>query len=163
MDDDFAAFAQARYPALLRAAALLLGRERDHAEDLVQETLAKVCVRWRAGGIDTPEAFTRKVMVNLTISRGRREALRRAFLRTQPPPDVAVEMEAGGSVSAVWRTVEALPPRQRAVIVLRFYEDLPFDEIANALGISPSTARSQCLRAKETLRQALKNESEVQR
>lgn len=163
MDEDFAAYAQARYPSLLRAAALILGRERGHAEDLVQEALSRVCLRWRSGGIDNPDAFVRKTMVNLAISRARRESLRRAFLRSQPTPEAQVGPGIDDDADVVWQAVEALPTRQRSVIVMRYYEDLPYDEIARVLAISPGTARSQCLRARETIRRTLHHEIEVHR
>jgi RNA polymerase sigma-70 factor (sigma-E family) len=159
VDDDFAAYARARYSGLLRSAALILGRDRDHAEDLVQEALARVYVRWRSHGIEHPDAFVRKTMVNLALSRGRREVVRQAFLRRQPPPESHLD-PAVDEASFVWAAVASLPTRQRAVIVMRYYEGLPYEEISRILGISAATARSQCLRARETLRRSLQ-ETEV--
>jgi RNA polymerase sigma factor (sigma-70 family) len=122
-----------------------------------------VCLRWRSGGIDHPDAFVRKTMVNLAISRGRKDAVRQRFLRSQWVAGERREPGIDAGADVVWRAVERLPTRQRAVIVIRYFEDLAYDDIAQVLAISPSTARSQCLRAKEALCRTLEPEIEVQR
>lgn len=164
MDDDFATYARARHPGLVRLASLMLGSDRDDAEDLVQEALARVYSRWKQTRVDNLDAFVRRTMVNLTISKARRDRLGRTLLqRTGRATDDKVEPPTPLGESDVWAAVERLPARQRAVIVLRYYEDLDYHEIAEALRITPVTARTQCMRARDALRATLQNDYEVQR
>ncbi len=151
---DFAAWMAARQPMLLRTAYLLTG-DRHTAEDLVQTTLAKMYLRWDAlrdhGVLD---AYARRVLVNEHTS-----LWRRAFSRREVPtdelPDVATSAPDGldvGTSAALWDFVRTLPRKQRAVLVLRFYEELSETETADALGISVGTVKSQCSRALSALR-----------
>src|SRR5690349_19808078 len=122
--EDFDSFFRARTPALLRSAYLLTS-DRHLAEDLVQETLARTHRAWRRfGKDDNPAAYARQVMYNLQVSRWRRHRVAETLPGTMPEPG------AGGDHArevterlALRRSLQALPARQRAVIVLRFFED----------------------------------------
>ena len=141
-DAEFAAWLAAREPALQRTAHLLTG-DVHLAQDLVQITLAKLYLAWdRIRDREQVDAYARKILVNEHRTAWRRPARRR-------------EREA------VWRFVGTLPPRQRAVIVLRFYEQLTEPEIADLLGISLGTVKSQSSRALASLRRHLPDHPEL--
>jgi RNA polymerase sigma-70 factor (sigma-E family) len=155
MDDDYAAFVRLRMPALLRFGHALTGNRHD-ALDLVQTALERTGVRWRTvrRRPGDPEAYVRRVMVNLHISRWRR--LRRETLVRGVPDRPSDEVADGALERApVWQALRDLPPRQRAVIVLRYYEDLSEAQIADVLGVSPGTVKSQAAKAMVTLRRQL--------
>lgn len=149
-------FVTARWPALFRLAYLLAGSEHA-AEDLLQTSLMKVFVGWeKVQRTESPEAYVRRIVVNSAISDGRRR-LRRPevvadVLPERPDPDHG---ESVGERDELWPLVEALPPRQRAVVVLRYYEDLSEAQIADVLGCAPGTVKSQASAALKTLRVAI--------
>ena len=153
MDEEISDFVRSRHPVLLRRAVLLVG-DRGGAEDLVQDVLARLWLASRRGRVDNPDAYVMRSLVNAAVSRWR---------RLRPSDAVVAAREVTGADSTllvderdrVWRAVAALPPRQRAVVVLRFYEDLPEDEIADLLGISRGTVRSQTAKARENLRRSI--------
>ena len=154
--DEVRAFVAARRPALYRSAYLLVGNAPD-AEDLVQATLVRVIGAWdRIRRRDAPEVFARRVMVNLAASRWRRlkthASIMRSSTRASVEPDVA---ESTAERDAVWAAIKTLPVGMRAVVVLRFYEDLSEAEIAAVLGCSPGTVKSQCSKAMSHLRRSL--------
>jgi RNA polymerase sigma-70 factor (sigma-E family) len=133
--------------------AHLLAHDRSDAEDLVQDTLATAFANWkRVEQAGSPEAYVRRVMVNRHISIWRRHRGRvepRRELPETPTPDTT-----GGTdlTHALRGIVRDLPPKQRAAVVLRYYADYPDSEIAEALGCSEATVRSQISRALSTLR-----------
>ena len=145
---DFDSFVATRSNALLRTAYLLTG---DHAlaEDLLQTALAKAWRVWAR--IDDPEPYIRKIIVNTYASWWRRR-----WNGEQPTEDLPERADVTGSSSDeradLWSAVSRLPKRQRAVIVLRFYEDLSEAETAAALGIAPGTVKSQTSKALRSLR-----------
>jgi len=152
--DDFAAYMRARQPSLLRTAYLLTG-DRHAAEDLVQTTLAKLFLAWdRVRDRDALDGYVRRILVNEHRSAWRRP-WRRLERSTDAVPEQAPHLDAydDGSGAVLWRAVRSLPPKQRAVIVLRYYEDLGEREIADLLGIAPGTVKSQASRALATLRE----------
>ncbi|HEU4629290.1 MAG TPA: SigE family RNA polymerase sigma factor [Gemmatimonadaceae bacterium] len=151
-DADFTAYLAARQPALLRTAYLLTGDEHS-AEDVVQSALARLYLAWdRVQHAESPDAYVRRAIINEATSWWRR-AWRRREVASDVLPDVAVTPELGGpDGTQVWRLVRDLPPRQRAVIVLRYYEQLSETEIADILGISRGTVKSQASRALAALR-----------
>lgn len=161
-DLEFTSWLTAREPALQRTAHLLTG-DVHSAQDLVQTTLAKLYLKWEhvrnAGNVD---AYARKVLVNEYRTAWRRP-VRRAEKVVELVPDVpAPEPPAyDGSHEAVWRFVCSLPPKQRAVVVLRFYEELTEAEIADLMGISIGTVKSQSSRAIATLRAQLPDHPEI--
>lgn len=150
---DFAAFVAARSPSLLRAAWLLTG-DLGKAEDLLQTALAIVWPRWPrivAGG--HPEAFVRRVLFTTYLSWWRRRW--RMEVATHDLPDTADPVDVAGESAtrdAVRRALARLSRQQRAVIVLRYVEDLSVAETAEALGCSPATVKVQAGRALATLR-----------
>ncbi len=146
-EDEFAEFVAAALPRLLRFGHVLTGNPAS-AEDLVQTALGRSLRAWRLRRIDDPHAFVRKVMVNSYASWYRRQGIREIV--TASPGGAAVAIDAAALVDdrdAVWRALLTLPPRQRAVIVLRYYEDLSELEIAAVMGTSPGTVKSQSARA----------------
>ena len=150
----FEEFAAARMPAVLKFAAVLAG-DRATAEDLAQEVLIRAYSRWdRIGGLDRPELYVRKMILNEFLSWRRRSARQiPAGDRTLEPvnsaPDHATEYTER---EALLGELGKLPRRQRAVLVLRYYEDRADTEIAELLGCSPGTVRSHASRALATLR-----------
>ncbi|HVX53969.1 SigE family RNA polymerase sigma factor [Nocardioides sp.] len=162
---DFEHWVAVRYPALRRTAYLLCGGDPHAADDLTQTTLAKLYLSWgKVRDHDRIDAYVRRIMLN-----EHRSSWRRAFRHHEVPaehlPDHPAPGDAGldGERDAVWAFVQTLPPKQRAVIVLRYYEDLSEIEIAAALGISPGTVKSQASRALAALRQRLPEHPEIDR
>lgn len=156
-DQDFTEFTEASYASLLRTARLLTG-DRHAAEDLVQAALVKVYLHWgRSGSWVSPQAYARKAVVNLYATWRRR---RWHTETAHPGGEGAVAADGrdmAGGVEArleLARALGALPRAQRAVVVLRFYEDLSVEETAELLGCSPGTVKSRTNRALERLRAA---------
>jgi RNA polymerase sigma-70 factor (sigma-E family) len=141
-----------RLPALLRYAWLLTGNEHD-ASDLVQTALEKVGLRWRTIGA-APDAYVRRAIYNAHVSRWRRH--RHELLVADPPETTHRADHPAWEWADLWHQLRTLPPRQRAVIVLRYYEDLPEKDVADALGISIGTVKSQTSRALATLRSTMR-------
>ena len=158
---EFDAFVEARGAALLRT-AYLLTHDRGLAEDLVQTSLAKAWFAWAR--IETrPEAYVRRIMVNTYSSWWRRRWNGEEATAELPERHDA---RRGEDVRAddrtdLWRALERLPKRQRAVVVLRFYEDLSEAETAEIMQCSVGTVKSQASRALAKLRidPSLRNDS----
>jgi RNA polymerase sigma-70 factor (sigma-E family) len=148
--DDFEAFVAARYAALLRTAYLLTGHHQD-AEDLLQQTLVKAVGAWRRIEGD-PEPYVRTILVRQNVSRWRHRRWRE--LSADVLPEVRVVAEGVEDRLALHRALGVLAPRQRAVIVLRYYEDLTEAETARALGVAVGTVKSQARDALRRLREA---------
>jgi RNA polymerase sigma-70 factor (sigma-E family) len=136
----FREFAAARGAALSRVAYLLTG-DHQTAEDLLQEALAKTAARWRrveSGG--NPEAYVRKVMLNQLRSWLRRRRYAQVSLEAAADPVAAGDVAGRVSLQVTMsRVLASLPPRQRAVLYLRFYEDLSEADTAGLLGCSVGT------------------------
>lgn len=149
----FEQFVTARWTALYRTAYLLTGEQVD-ADDLVQATLVKAYASWRRiRCADVPEAYVHRMLVNEFLSGARRQKRAREHAQRQQQVAAAPTHEAQVlDRVGVWEHVMALPPRQRAVIVLRFYEDLPEREIAQVLDCAPGTVKSQASAALRSLR-----------
>ncbi|HEY9562368.1 MAG TPA: SigE family RNA polymerase sigma factor [Nocardioides sp.] len=152
-DAEFSAWMSARQPALLRTAYLLCG-EHHGAEDLVQVTLAKVYLNWTK--VHTREAidgYARRILVNEHNSLWRRAFKKRETLSAEIPGWIATrDVYDEGRGSALWELVQTLPPKQRAAVVLRYYEELSEAETADVLGCSVGNVKSQTSRALATLR-----------
>ena len=160
-DAEFAAWLAAREPALQRTAHLLTG-DVHSAQDLVQITLAKLYLAWdRIRDREQVDAYARKILVNEHRTAWRRPVRRREQVTRDVPEPAASDRAYDGQREAVWRFVGTLPPRQRAVIVLRFYEQLTEPEIADLLGISLGTVKSQSSRALASLRRHLPDHPEL--
>jgi RNA polymerase sigma-70 factor (ECF subfamily) len=155
VEDEFREFVTDRSSALLRTAYLLAG-DWATAEDLLQISLTKTYLAWkRLGRIDAIEPYTRKVLVNTATSWWRRRWHGEKPTETLPERVAADGLEERLERDALWRHVRELPARQRAVLVLRFYEDQSEAETARVLGVSVGTVKSQCSRALATLRRRL--------
>jgi RNA polymerase sigma-70 factor (sigma-E family) len=150
--EDFGAFAVSRWPGLVRLAFGLTG-DRWAAEDLAQAALARAYVAWRrVSRAEDPDAYLRRILINASHRRFRRNRV------TEEPgdlPEVPVDSQADlvGERAALLTALRQLPPRQRAVVVLRYWEDLTDTQVAAALGCSPGTVRSQLSRALAKLRE----------
>lgn len=162
MDDedrlDFDSYVAARRHNLTRTAYLLTG---DHhaAEDLVQTALARVYLAWRRIQADSIDAYVRRVMVN-EHSNWWRRAWRRLERSTPTVPDRPATqpvVESTETDERLWEAIQALAPRQRAIVVLRYYEDLSEAEIAFLLDCAPGTVKSTSNRALSKLRASLDN------
>ncbi len=149
--ETFEAYVAARGPSLLRFAAVLTG-DPHTAEDLVQIALLKASDRWRRVSVmDHPDAYVRKIVVRRFLSDRRRRASKEV-VTSSPPETVAGGFEeAVGTRDELRRALVSLAPRQRAVLVLRYYADLDDAAIAGVLGCGKSTVRSQASRALATV------------
>lgn len=148
----FEDFVRARWVALVRYGYVLTGDPHD-AADLTQEALARLGSAWpRVVRRDSPEAYVRTTMARLHISWWRR--LRRERLMPEIPDRPAGDpaFDRVNAATDLWLVLARLPRRQRAVLVLRYYEHCTDDEIAALLGVSRGTVRSQASRALEKLR-----------
>ncbi|NGO80454.1 SigE family RNA polymerase sigma factor [Streptomyces sp. YC504] len=154
-ESDFEAFVDARGPRLLRMAWLLTG-DAHLAEDLLQTVLARVWPKWRKVADDHPEAYVRKALVHTHASWWRRRW--RGEVPHGELPDRAAALDAYEGVEleqSLAAAVRALPVRQRAVVVLRYFEDLSVEETAATLGCATGTVKSQASKALRTLRAVL--------
>jgi RNA polymerase sigma-70 factor (sigma-E family) len=151
-DDGFREFMAAHQRSLMRTAYLLTG-DAHLAEDLLQSVLIKVLGRWpKLAHVDSPQAYTRKALVNQYIS-WRRRLFRTVELPSAEPPERSASSEESTIARLVMRQALAkLPPKQRAVIVLRYYEDLTEHETARLLNCSIGTVKSQAHHALARLR-----------
>lgn len=155
LGEDFDEFVRRSSGSLLRASYLLAG-DRGHAEDLLQETLLRTARRWRVARA-APEAYARRVLVNLTRDRWR-------TLQRRPAEDLVAENQraavydlAGGNVDrqVIAASFRLLPQQQRAVAVLRLWEEMSVTETAELLGLSEGTVKSYTSRAVTHLRELL--------
>jgi RNA polymerase sigma-70 factor (sigma-E family) len=151
----FEEFIAARGAALLRFALMICG-DPAHAEDLVQSALAKAYPRWgRIAGLERPEAYLKRMVVHDHLRWWRRRGGREVPVAAPSDAGISDRTGAHASRDAAWHLLRGLPRRQRAVLVLRYYEDLSDAEIGEVLGCAPSTVRSQASRALTTLRAAI--------
>jgi RNA polymerase sigma-70 factor (sigma-E family) len=148
--DDFTQFVLESYAALLRRAFLLVG-DHGRAEDLVQTSLISIYPRWRR--VKDPAAYLRTVMVRTAIGWRRRRW--NAELPADPVPDIESDPDRVDELAladVVRRALMSLTPDQRAVVVLRYFEDCSEAETARALGCSVGTVKSRASRAFAALR-----------
>src|SRR3954471_1693956 len=153
-DDSFDAFMAAALPGLLRFGYVLTG-DQHRGEDLAQAALVSTYRRWKKLRHDEPYAYVRRAMVNAHTSLWRRR-------RRETPLPADFDAAAAGvgptqydNVDLVLRALRVLPARQRAVMILRYYDDLSEADIARTLGCSPGTVKSQASRALKALRREL--------
>ena len=151
----FADFARHRAAALYRYGYVLTGNHHD-ADDLVQDALIRVRAHWsRLARRDDPTGYVRTTMTRLHVSAWRRR--RREWLTPSVPEVAAADpaldrVEAAGPAAKLRAALTTLPLKQRAVLVLRYYERLTDEEIASTLGVSRGTVRSQAFRGLAKLR-----------
>lgn len=146
---------------MLRLAYLLTGNKAD-AEDVVQEALSRALPRWgRISVVDDPDAYVRRMVINAHTS-----WLRKFRRRESPVPDVLPADETpgpdkgmqGDELRRIWLACQALPEAQRTAVVLRYYEQLEYDEIAALTGVREGSVRSRVSRGIATLRLQLGEE-----
>lgn len=161
---DFTSFVRARSAALLRTAYLLTG-DQHLAEDLVQTALARTHLAWdRLYAAGNAEAYTRKAMYHQQVSWWRRRHWRGEVITNAPPETLAADQMDSAALRLTLRgALQRLAPRQRAVLVLRFYDDLSERDTAEALGCSIGTVKSQTAKALAKLRQAAPELAELGR
>jgi RNA polymerase sigma-70 factor (sigma-E family) len=149
----FQEFVRARWSRLVRTAYLLTG-DAHHAEDLTQTALAKAYRSWRrVARSDNPEAYVRRMLVSCNSDRFRKRRVTEALTAT--PPERAGSDDAVSRAeerSALLTALAGLPPRQRTVVVMRYWEDLSEAEVAEVLGCSPGTVKSQAAKGLAKLR-----------
>jgi RNA polymerase sigma-70 factor (sigma-E family) len=151
VDEDFARYVRARQHALLRAAYLVCG-DAHLAEDLLQQAFTKVALRWDRLRSENPDAYVRRILYRDAVSswrRTRRESLVEA-LPDQGRPDESASVVDRLDVA---RALAALTPKQRAVVVLRYFEDRSEADTAEVLGVSVGTVKSQTHAALARLRE----------
>jgi RNA polymerase sigma-70 factor (sigma-E family) len=152
---EFEQFATARTPQLFRSAYLLCG-DRHRAEDLVQETLAKVFTqsqKWGRRRIDNPAAYAQTTLVRTYISQQRRRSNHETPYDDLPDAGVADPTEASDLRMALQDVLDGLAPLDRAVLVLRYSEDLGVAEVADRLGLSVGAVKNRSMRALERARE----------
>ncbi len=145
--DDFEEFVVARSGTLLRTAYLLTGNHQD-AEDLVQTALLKAVPRW--GRVREHEPYVRRILVHESVSRWRRRRWRETS--TESLPELAARSSDVDARLVLRQALGMLAPRQRAVIVLRYLDDLTEAQTADVLGVSVGTVKSQSRDALARLR-----------
>jgi RNA polymerase sigma-70 factor (sigma-E family) len=160
----FEEYAAVSWSTLYRSAYLLAGNHAD-AEDLAQQTLIKAHGAWgRVSASDSVNAYVRRILTNTFLSSRRPRGRRSEVLTDEVPEWGGASGTVGGATGtpgtsdermALWPYVKQLPPQQRAVIVLRYFEDLSEAEIAETLGCSRGTVKSTAHRALKSLRAAL--------
>lgn len=153
---DFERFVVAQLPGLVRYAAMLAG-ERELAQDVVQDALIRANARWRRiSAMASPEAYVKRMITTEYLSWRRRHARRAATLTrwavALTPGAVVDHAEGAATRSALAQQLAALPPKQRAVLILDFYEGRTDPEIATILGCSAASVRAYRSRALAALR-----------
>jgi RNA polymerase sigma-70 factor (sigma-E family) len=162
--NDFESFVATRTGALLRYAFVLTG-DRHQAEDLVQSALASSYRHWRRIDPGTAERYVRAAVLNSYLSWWRRPSRRREVLTQDITP--FSDLQGGGPGSDqgldlrddMWRALATLPPRQRAVVVLRYFEDLTEAETAARMNVSLGTVKSQHSKALRSLQDIVNGQS----
>ena len=154
-DEEFREFMRGRWPAMVRLAYGLTG-DLGHAEDVAQAAFARAYASWsRVARMGDPDAYVRRIVINENNSRFRRRRVTESLVDAVPEPSgprAADTADALGDSQALMRALRRLGPRQRAVVVLRFWMDMSEAETAAALGCSVGTVKSQASRALAALR-----------
>ncbi len=152
-ETDFVNFVDDNQARLMGLARMLCGHEHD-AQDLVQRALVKTYLKWdRIGEVQNREAYVRQVLVR-DFSRSWRRAWRHHETSTATLPELTAP-PGDPLASLAWDAVRALPPRQRAVVALRYMDDFSVARTAEILGCSEGTVKSQSSRAMTTLRRTM--------
>lgn len=150
---DYTEYVTAQLP-WLRRVAYLLTQDWHRADDVVQTAITQLYRHWhRVERMDNPDGYARTVLVRSYLGERRRWGSRVRL--TADPPDTSTPVEDHAGRMAVRTALSAVPPRQQATLVLRFYCDLSVEQVAEALGCSPGTVKSQTARGLEALRRAL--------
>jgi RNA polymerase sigma-70 factor (sigma-E family) len=153
-DADYSEYIEFRLPALRRL-ALLLCQDRHRADDLVQQAVIRVYVRWaKASAADNTDAYVNAILVREFLHE-RRSGWSRRVSVTDELPEAPILTADRDSLMDLQTAVAALPRGQRAVLVLRYYSDLDINQTAAVLGCSPGTVKSQTAKALAALRSRL--------
>lgn len=145
-------FVQSRWTRLVRTAYLLTG-DHGEAEDLVQTTLIKAHAAWhRVRSCENPDAYVRRILVNANAARFRKRRITQLLGATVPEARVPDATRHVDQRDALLRALAKLPARQRAVVVLRYWDDLSEAEVARILGCSIGTVKSQAVKGLAKLR-----------
>ena len=154
-DQAYREYVSERLPTFRRLAYLLC-QDWHRADDLVQTTMVKLYLHWeRVAAATDRDAYARTVLVRVFLSERRTGWARKVVLVDAAPEPVGVSEPDQADVLAVRSALAGLPPRQRAVIVLRYYSDLSVDQTAEALSCTAGTVKSQTAKALAALRRAL--------
>ena len=154
-EERFTAFVRAHSASLFRTAYLMTG-DFQRAEDVLQTSLVKIYRRWaHIDDMASPQGYARKVVVSQATSWWRKRSSHEAPVPLPDGPTWGGGVEEVAEHERVWAAVLTLPARQRAVTVLRYYEDLSEAQIADTLGIPPGTVKSLAHAAKRRLAQIL--------
>jgi RNA polymerase sigma-70 factor (sigma-E family) len=152
---DFESYVAARRVHLRRTAYLLCG-DWDRAEDIVQDALTRLYVHWRrASRADSVDAYVRRTLVNAFLTERRRPWRRERATDRVPETAYADSATAGGERDRLRRALAELGASQRAVVVLRYWDDLSVEQTAAALGCSTGNVKSQSARGLARLREVL--------
>jgi RNA polymerase sigma-70 factor (sigma-E family) len=155
----FRDFVETRSPGLLRTAYLLTG-DRGLAEDAVQATLGRVYVSWdRIRALEAADAYTRRALVREVSSWRRRRRVTHVLTAQVPERPTSSTPDASEDRDEIRNALLRLPPRQRAVVVLRYFDDLAEADVASLLGISTGAVKQHTSRALARLRAVLNDES----
>lgn len=153
-DEEFADYITARLPSLRRL-AFLLCHDWHRADDVAQAAVIKVYLHWsKAASADNTDGYVNAILVREFLHERGSTWARRVDLTGSPPESAARPVDQDGQLD-LQNAVAALPPRQRAALVLRFYCDLNVDQSAQILGCAPGTVKSQTARALDALRRTL--------
>lgn len=150
---DFREFAAARLTPLYRFAILLTGHHQS-AEDMVQETLARIYVVWGSRDLSDPIAYSRSTLMNVFLTSRRRRQGSREHLHALVPDSPVADADVPLRVD-LQRALNQLKPVDRAIVVMRYLEDLPVEEVACALHLSPGNVRVRAQRARTQLERRL--------
>ena len=151
-DEQFREFMRGRWPAMVRLAYGLTG-DLGHAEDVAQAAFARAYASWaRVAGTGDPDAYVRRIVINCNNSRFRKRRVAESLVDAVPEPSPQPPADPFGDSEALLKALRRLGPRQRAVIVLRFWMDMSEAETAAALNCSVGTVKSQASRALAALR-----------
>jgi RNA polymerase sigma-70 factor (sigma-E family) len=151
-DSEYLALVHGRVVGLRRTAYLLCG-DAHQADDIVQETLTKLYTRWpKINHVENIDAYVNTMLVRVFLDERRRGWWKVALLDWLPERVAPSSSSSSDDRSVVRTALMELPPRQRAVVVLRYLCDLPVKEVAQHLGCSEGTVKSQCAHALDRLR-----------
>jgi RNA polymerase sigma-70 factor (sigma-E family) len=159
-DADYSEYMEFRLPALRRL-ALLLCQDRHRADDLVQQAIIRVYVHWaKASAADSTDAYVNAILVREFLHERRSGWTRRVSVTDQLPEAPVLTADRDGLMD-LQAAVAALPPGQRAALVLRYYCDLNIDRTAAVLGCSTGTVKSQTAKALAALRSRLNGDAAI--
>lgn len=159
-DDEFEGFVRGRRGHLVRTATVLTAGDAYLAEDLVQGTLVRLYLAWGKARSGNLEAYARRVLVNAFIDHRRRPFVRRERA-VESLPDIAASSDTELGDTRLIGALATLPARMRAAVVLRHVEDLSVEDVAEALGCSTGTVKSQTARGLAKLREALESQQQA--